>query len=222
MRLVLLFLVTIIWTASEGQSLKQLLLKQHTECKDVQVIPCKSDPDLFIAILQQAPDWWETLAIVKYKNGKILWQGHFDSVPVEQSIRSARQITLKGLINPLIEVYGETHQGNGFFYLYELNARTERLLIMTRAVDDNLDGAVEVNGQYYDKLFKGGILKPTYKDLNQDGITDVRLTGTIQICLGEEHIYKQYTGQKVFIYSKGKKEFVEDLKQRRGFKKDDD
>jgi hypothetical protein len=93
---------------------------------------------------------------------------------------------------------------------------------MTRAVDENSDGSVEINGQYYDKIFKGAILKPTYKDLNQDGISDVRLTGTIQICLDEEHIYKQYPGQKVFIYSKEKKKFVEDLKQRKGFKKDDD
>jgi hypothetical protein len=214
--------MTTIFTLSNAQPLKKLLLKQNPDCKDVQIISCKSDPNLFIAILQEDPDWWETLNVVNYKDGKIRWKAQFDSLPGEQSIRSARQITLKGITNPLIEVYGQTHNGNGFFYLYELNGKTAKLLLMTRAVDESSDGAVEINHQYYDRIFKNGHLKPTYKDFNQDGISDVKLTGTILICLDKEHIYKQYPAQKVFIYNKTKKKYVQDIKLRQWFEHDDD
>lgn len=127
---------------------------------------------------------------------------------------------MKGIKNPLIEIFDETHLGNGFYYLYELKGKQLTQLAATIAVDHNDDGAFEFNHQYYSRFFKNGQLKPSYVDINKDGIDDIKLTGTIQI--EGNNYYKEYVAQKIFLFDKKKKIFIEDVKQRKGFKPDDD
>ena len=72
-------------------------------------------------------------------------------------------------------------------------------------------------------IYKGGKLTPIYKDVNNDGVTDMILKGTIQIFESDwKTKLKEYSAQKVLVYSMTKKKFIEDLKQRKGFDKDDD
>ena len=220
MRLAPFILLTLISLSVNSQSLRQQLLRQDTTLKDVEIIKCKIDPTLFIALLVTEYNWWESISIVKFQKGQILWTARFDTLPSSQSILSARQISLKGIPNPLIEVFDETHMGNGFYYLYELRGKTIRLLASTRAVDNNDDGEIEIIHKSYSRLFKGGQLKPTYIDINKDGHTDIKLTGTIQI-VGDKYL-KEYFAQKILLYDKANKRFVEEVRQRKGFKPTDD
>jgi hypothetical protein len=216
--------LTLFCFEANSQTLKQTLLRQDSSLEDVIVIKCKAKADLFITILAKQTDWWEDIKVVNYSNGYILWTAKFDTLPSSQSILSARQISLKGIGQPLIEVFDETHIGNGFYYLYEIKGKQVNLLTKTRAVDWSFDGALEFNHKFdYSIVYKGGKLTPIYRDVNNDGITDIILKGTIQIVESDEKTkLKEYPAQKVLVFNKVKNKFVEDLKQRKGFKKDDD
>jgi hypothetical protein len=201
-----------------------MLLRQDSRMKDVTIIKCNTDPNLFITILVREKDWWEDIQVVNFSNGHILWTAKFDTLPSSQSILSARQISLKGIALPLIEVFDVTHQGNGYYYLYELKGKQARLITQTRAVDWNFDEGLEFNHKVdCSIIYKGGKLTPIYRDVNNDGITDIILKGTIQIFESDwKTKLKEYPAQKVLVYNITKKRFIEDLKQRKGFDKDDD
>ena len=221
MKLTTLILLTLISFNASSQTLRQVLLKQYPKLEAIQIISCKSEPDLFIIILVRQDDWWEDIRVVKFKNGKILHTLKFDTLPTSPAILSARQISLIGFYNPLIEVFDITHNGNGFYYLYELQGQKLKLIASTIAVDYHDDGSLEIeNHKYCSRLFKDGKLKPTYLDINKDGIVDIKLTGEIEIT-GNNYSTK-YFAKKVLKYDKIKRKFVEDLKLREGFKKDDE
>lgn len=224
MKLPLLLILLIFSLKTTPQSLREQLLKQDSNWKDIQLIPCKCDPDLFIALLITEPHWWEEIKIVKFKKGRIVWTAKFDTVPSSQAILSARQISLKGIPYPLFEVFDHTHQGNGYYYLYELRGKRAVEVAQTRAVDWSMDGSVDFDHHPdCSIIFKNDTLTPIYKDINNDGYTDIILKGTIQIVAADwKTILKQYPAQKVFIYNKREKRFTEDLKKRKGFLPEDD
>ncbi len=208
---------------SIGQSLQKQLINLKEGINSAEIIKCKSDSTLFIAQLIAIDGWDEELAVVKFVNGKILWQAQFQNSEElgSQSIRSARQITLKGIPNLLIEVFDETHMGNGFYYLYKLSGKRLILLASTYAVDAHEDGSIKLgNNKTTSQLLKGYQLQPKYTDVNKDGFVDILLTGTIQIGEGNMFI-KEYPAQKVLLYNPKQKKFIEDFKRRKGFKPDD-
>lgn len=111
MKLPLILILILFSPKTTPQSLRQQLLKQDSNLKDVKLTPCKCDPDLFIALLITELHWWEEVKIVKFKKGRILWTAEFDTVPSSQAILSARQLSLKGIPHPLFEVFDHTHRG---------------------------------------------------------------------------------------------------------------
>lgn len=224
MKLPLLLILLFFSLKTHPQSLHRQLLKQDSNLKDIRLIPCKCDPDLFIALLITELHWWEEIKIVKFKKGRIVWTAEFDTIPSSQAILSARQISLKGITYPLFEVFDHTHQGNGYYYLYELRGKKAVEVAQTRAVDWGMDGSLDFGTHSECSItFKNDSLTPIYKDVNKDGYTDIILKGTIQIVADDwKTILKQYPAQKVFVYNKEKKRFIEDLKKRKGFGPDDD
>ena len=216
--------MTIFCFSTNSQTLRQVVLGQDLSLKDVTIIKFSADPNLFITILVREKDWWEDIQIVNFSNGHILWTAKFDTLPSSQSILSARQISLKGIAFPLIEVFDVTHQGNGYYYLYELKEKKAILITQTRAVDWSFDMGLEINHKFnYSIIYKGGKLTTFYKDVNNDGVTDIILKGTIQVFESDwKTKLKEYPAQKVLVYSTTKKRFIEDLKQRKGFDRDDD
>ena len=94
----------------------------------------------------------------------------------------------------------------------------------TRAVDWCFDGALTIGHHYECSIvFKNDHLIQFYQDLNKDGHTDIIPKGTIQVFANDDKtLLKQYPAQKVLLYDKVKKQFVEDLKLRKGFKQGDD
>ncbi|HEX6426065.1 MAG TPA: hypothetical protein VF008_00215, partial [Niastella sp.] len=146
MRTILILVSFLITLTTSAQSLMNYFKKKDSLIQDVQVFKSKDNPSVAAVIAVTDPDWWETLSVVKLKNNKILWQASFDSLPVEQSIRSVKQIKLHGLSNLFFQVYGQTHMGNGFYYLYELLGMKMVLKASTRAVDRNRDGGYKLKG----------------------------------------------------------------------------
>lgn len=131
--------------------------------------PVKESPATYVAICDWDPHWWGEFTCFKYQRNRVEWTAECDEQPAEQSIHDIRSFRLKGWEHSIIEVFGCTHMGNGDLYLYELDGRSLRLVLKTRAVDFHCDDAV----------FHGGKLSPEYRDLNGDGMPDVRLTGRI-------------------------------------------
>lgn len=205
---------------AHSQTLRQELLREEPKLEGLEIIKCKIDPTLFIVIREKQIGWWENLSVIKFRKNKIIWKAKFDKLPTSQSIISARQISLKGFKNPLIEIFDETHLGNGFYYLYELNGKNLKQLVVTIAVDKNEDLALEINNKNCSRLIKNKHLKPYYQDINKDGFVDLILKGKIQI-VGDNYL-KEYFAQKVFIYDSSKKKFIENFKLRKGFELEDD
>ena len=211
MKSLLIITLTIFCFTANSQTLRQVFLRHDSNLTDVTVIKCNADPNLFITILVREKDWWEDIQVVNFSNGHILWTAKFDTLPSSQSILSARQISLKGIELPLIEVFDVTHQGNGYYYLYELKGKQARLITQTRAVDWNFDMGLEFKHKFdCSIIYKGGKLTPIYKDVNNDGVTDMILKGTIQIFESDwKTKLKEYSAQKVLVYSMTKKKFIE-------------
>jgi hypothetical protein len=211
----LFVLLMLIATTINAQTLKQQLLQQDTTLVDTKIIECKDDSSLFVVILVYQPNWWEDICVLKFQNQKIIWTAKFDTLPTAQSIRSARQIALKGNPNLVIEIFDQTHAGNGSYYLYELIGRKLTLIAQTNAVDKHKDGFTGI--QRNSTIFKNEQLKPIYADVNKDGFNDVVLKGTIQIINDDDVVLQQHKCQKVLLYDKKEKLFIENTKLRKGF-----
>ena len=165
-------------------------LEQQRQIQDIEIKFYKGDPSLFLAIIEWEKNWREELKIGALENG-MKWL-KTENPPVEQSILSARFIDLDGFQRPIIEVYGKTHMGNGSLYLYEIKDDALFLIFKTVAVDfyDESKWDPE-NYQKYGystcgQIYEDGKLSVAYSDMNKDGMSDVVLTGKINVvCEGK-------------------------------------
>ncbi|MCE9582459.1 MAG: hypothetical protein K8T20_08205 [Planctomycetes bacterium] len=143
---------------------------EEAKLADVTTYPVAGRPDLVGAICDYDPGWFGFMAVYGLENGAVAWQASCEVQPGEQSVHSMRSVVLKRFANPVFEVFGKTHMGNGDLYLYELRDRKLVLILETRAVDYH-------TGDRY--FFKDGLLSPRYRDINLDGFDDLELTGTV-------------------------------------------
>jgi hypothetical protein len=176
----------------------------------VVIVPVQGTEDTYVAIRDWIDSWSGDFVCFHYRNGRIEGTATVPEAPTEQSILAVRGFRLNGLPNPVVEVFGITHMGNGCYYLYELAGRELRLLLVTRGVDRHAD----LN------LIRGEHLSPRYVDLNGDGFIDVELTGTVEEYDDDPHIEAplcSYPCRKVFHWNPTSRLFVEDLSQREGF-----
>ncbi|QQR54898.1 hypothetical protein IPG41_07020 [Candidatus Peregrinibacteria bacterium] len=156
--------------------------RQKTDCLE----RFHEEGDLFIRIHEQDSDWNSELQVGKMENKEIHWL-NMSEKPSEQSILSAEFVNLEGFANPFIEVYGKTHMGNGNLYLYEIEGDNliRRLSLPAYDIHHEYDSSEE-NAEKYgysicSEVFKNGQLSSKYEDVNNDGISDLTLQGSIEV-----------------------------------------
>lgn len=147
-------------------------LRSHNpELKELHASPVDGFADRFVSIRGTVPSWWGTFACLRADGAAfIAATGVGDDMPTEQSILSVRGLRHSELRGPLVEVFGQTHMGNGNCYLYEWEGDRLRCLLSTWAVDRHTGDA---------SVIRGGRLDVRYEDANGDGDVDVMLAGTI-------------------------------------------
>ena len=173
-----------------------LSAEEQEEVEDIEIK--FYDQSLFLAILEWDKDWWEYLRVGRRDRHQIKWLT-IENPPTENSILSARWMRLKGFVEPILEVYGETHVGNGALYLYKLNTDILSLIFQTVAVDKDYD--TRWHPEHYQKygfgacgeVYTDGKLSATYHDINNDGISDIELIGRQNIICDQE--YPNYDNQ---------------------------
>lgn len=177
-------------SGKENLSFKRRILESYsaerlTEMENIQV--SFYNQSIFYAVIGWQKDWREDLKIGKLQNDKIVWLD-ITNRPNEQSILSAKFVSLKGITDPVLEVYGETHMGNGDIYLYRVGENEASLLFNTSAVDEHNEylwrpGGYPEYGHYSTcgEVYKGGRLTADYKDLNNDGVSDIILSGKTEV-----------------------------------------
>ena len=145
------------------------------------------DRSLFFTIIAREKDWWEDIRVGRNRGGSIQWVT-IDKEPAESSILKARFLTVRGFSNPILEVYGQTHMGNGALYLYGVGATEVKLLLtVPAAVDSYFDDATRP--EHYERygyshcgeVIRGEALESRYADINNDGVDDHALHGVIDM-----------------------------------------
>jgi len=181
----------------------------------IEVFPVPNAPELCLAICDSNPRWEGFFGVYGLSEGRVVWQAKCEVQPTEQSVRWLRGLKLAGFTRPIIEVYGQTHMGNGYLYLYELRNQTLVLLLKTRAVDAHVGGDGET--------FQGERLMAEYSDLNGDGFADLLLSGEVQeqSDVGDVIVAK-HACQKGFLWNISTGKFEEDRSRRIGLSNDFD
>lgn len=153
------------------ESLEEQLLAddpEHwgTEFARFELFPIPGPVERYAAICDRYFMWGGTALVfdvVDGRVGNILCLGQ-----TEQCMYQLRVIAIEGIKGPLLEAYGMTHMGHLHYYLYRVYADRVEILINTFAVDFHHD----------EDLIEGGLLRPTYNDVDGDGYRDVTLAGT--------------------------------------------
>jgi hypothetical protein len=169
--------------------------------QDIEIKRYFYNPSLFLAIIKREKDWQEELKVGIWEDEKIRWLTIKNS-PTEQSILSTRFLRLVGFKNPALEVYGQTHMGNGDLYLYEINVDGLALLLNIPAVDFQSEIAWHPdNYSRYGYMgcgqsYEGGKLAANYRDVNDNGTVDIVLSGKINVDC-ERNALSGYLGENI-------------------------
>lgn len=188
---VILFMLMLLFSGkSDAYSLDakindQITKEQGQEIEEIG-LNYSGDKKYILAQVEREKDWWEELKVGRIKNENINWL-KISKSPSEQAILSGRFINLKDFTNPIVEIYGLTHAGHGFLYIYEIQNNELNLLFETPAVDINPDirwapdNLKKYGYSNCGEFFSHDKLVSEYKDTNNDGNSDLILSGTKKI-----------------------------------------
>ncbi len=188
-------------------SVGNIILASDPKLVTVVAVPIEGVDSAYVAKCDYQTDWWGYFTCVGVIDGMIVWEARprEEQEPDEQSILSASSPSHVKWKCPLIEVYGQTHQGNGDFYLYEFKNRSLTLLLKTRAVDRN-----DSEG----RILRGGRLTASYEDLNHDGLSDVVLHGYLSESETDPFSMSRPV-RKVFVWDVDRNALIEDPRRER-------
>lgn len=169
----------------------------------VEAYPIRGVKSLYVAIIDYDDDpswvWSSTFACFAVQDGSIDWFATCDSTLMEQAARSVRGFVHPAHDAPLIEVFGQTHMGNGNYYLFSLRDRCLELLASTYAVDRYWTDGTRLLGD---------VLTAQYTD------HAVVLTGVAELVSPDdpERVLGSVDCRKVFLWEEGR--LREDRSQR--------
>lgn len=117
-----------------------------------------------------------------------------------------------------VTVYSASHMGNGSLELVELDNIPGRKAgevsdYELYAIDNHFEEIESKTGKTTSKIFQDGILTPEYKDVNNDGNTDVILNGVLQEYefnkeTNEEELQKSEKVCEVYLFNPKDKTFT--------------
>lgn len=207
----------------DSRIISEIVMGQDQEVEDIE-LQYNEDKKYFLAEVEWEKDWWEELNVGRLTDEKIEWIS-INKPPGEQAILSAKFIDLKGFNNPLVEVYGLTHAGHGSLYIYEIQNHVVKLLFEIKAVDFNPDTRwAPDNFKKYEhgtcgEIFSDGKLVSEYKDVNNDGMADIILSGKQEIICESDDTYEIDNNfkpagipiNKIFLWDKIERTWVEKI-----------
>lgn len=185
------FLTLFLSSQVKAYDLKSVILNSLEtqgvqEIYDIEIKQSRIQPTLFVSEIKAEDNWWETLKVGILRNGSVRWL-NIENAPIEQSILSFRFLEFTESNKILLEVYGQTHMGNGNLYIYEINSEGAYPILITEAVDNYYDSIwTKENIEKYGygtcgETYKGSKLITEYEDIHQDGVMRVNLTGITNI-----------------------------------------
>ena len=181
-------------------------ISSKCQLSEVVVSPVQVVDSLYIAKCEYQHRWWGFFGVLIFSRGQLNWlhkSCDTDTI-VEQSIFGTRGFVHSDFENPLIEVFGMTHMGNGSYYLFEFADNTPKLLLKTRGLDCHTGDWI---------TFVGDCLTPTYTDLDDDGHFDVVLTGIVDEGISYDDkiavFNLRYEYRKAFVWRSSRHRFVE-------------
>lgn len=163
-------------------------------------------------------DWWEDIYLVLNDRKTT----HLPVALTSQSVLSAKFVDLKVHNSIFFEVYEITHQGNGYYNLFEFKNGLLKNILNIRAVDRNQEGyGVTADSAF---IFKDDVLISEYLDLNGDGYQDIRFKGIGYVICGDMITDEEKLTlkdpillERQFLWDNQTHKFVELIKKRKGF-----
>lgn len=178
-----------------------------------------TDQDFFVTVYDKISYWFSEFNIGTGKGPQINWL-HMNKIPDEQTIFGIKFIDAKGFHYPLVEMYGATHMGNGNLYIYEIKNHEAIQLFTVRAYDTHSEYSHnEENFMKYgyfscSEVFHDGKLSAQYEDFNNDNMTDIVLSGSIDVfCESSSHEVKMRSTPvtRYFMWNQEHYTFLETL-----------
>ncbi len=134
---------------------------------------CRGDDHtqtVFVARYESDGGWWGEFHIFGVDaRGRVAWTAEIDEPPTEQSIALTELRHPAGHHSALIHVEGITHQGNGNLYVYRMEGHKAVEVLRVKVRDSNPDPDRFAQDRH----------QPRYQDVNGDGISDLRIQGSI-------------------------------------------
>ncbi len=116
-----------------------------------------------------------------------------------------------------VTVYSASHMGNGNLELIRLDTIPERKVgeapdYELYAVDHHFEEIEKGAGKFLSSIFENGTLTPEYKDVNNDGNTDIVLNGVIQEYENSKDTEPQLTKEEkvceIYLFNSNDKTFT--------------
>ena len=221
----LLFLIVCSCEMAHGHSIdacKRSMLIPPPDSLDIEIIPNPNTDTIWLEIEVQAKDWWEDIYLVR-KSGRGKERIFEKPIPLTtQSILFASFVNIQFNKAIFFEVYDITHQGNGYYNLFEYKEGILKLLLKLRAVDRHQE-QIGINSDS-SFIIKGDRLESEYIDINKDGYKDIRLTGIGYVIQGavisereKSSLRNPINLERFFIWNEEESRFKELVSERKGF-----
>lgn len=170
--------------------------------------------ELYFFLYTPESGWCTTLYQIQYENGEILSLDYVSEGATDYFNFDVISITE----GEFVTAYSATRMGNGSLVLIEMDNIPDRKIGETPdyelyAIDGYYEDMTLDNKPKASKVFANNVLLPEYRDVNDDGNTDIVLTGKIEnYVYDEENEVHNLTSTEdvcqVYIFNSETKEFL--------------